>query len=229
MRCKCLNISYNCDMNYSNHIAEMEELSSSEGVFTTAQAQRLGITRNALAHACKAGRAERIYHGAYRLVATQASELDELTAIWKLTDPARFTWERMRPGAWDGIAIGGTTAACLQGIGDFFASPCRIYSSKRINSRLKEATFSVRRIDSQDVAWVRGLPLTKPERTLVDLCLDNEDPSLIADAYHDAEKAGLDLARLNELVESVGTTPRRRASLKPITDLMSATRKEAVE
>ena len=73
------------------------------------------------------------------------------------------------------------------------------------------------------------MPLTRPERTLVDLCLDNEDPSLIADAYLDTEKAGLDLARLNELVESIGATPGRRASLKALTDLMPATRKEAVE
>ena len=35
-------------MTYSNHIAALNELSASEGVFTTAQAARLGITRNAL-------------------------------------------------------------------------------------------------------------------------------------------------------------------------------------
>ncbi len=35
-------------MTYSNHIAALNGLSSSEGVFTTAQAARLGITRNAL-------------------------------------------------------------------------------------------------------------------------------------------------------------------------------------
>lgn len=72
----------------------MNELSSSEGVFTTAQAQRLGIPRDALAHACAAGRTERICRGAYRLAGTQSRETDALAAIWKLTDPARFTWER---------------------------------------------------------------------------------------------------------------------------------------
>ena len=88
----------------------MNELSASEGVFTTAQAARLDITRNALAHACAVGRAERICHGAYRLTGTPALETDELTAIWKLTKPSLFTWERQR--TWDGIAIGGHTAAC---------------------------------------------------------------------------------------------------------------------
>ena len=40
-------------MKYANNIAAIDELSASEGVFTTAQAQRLGISRNALSHACK--------------------------------------------------------------------------------------------------------------------------------------------------------------------------------
>lgn len=204
----------------ADHIRAIAELSESEGVFTTAQAARLGITRDALHDAVGSGRLERVVRGAYRLVGSGSAHTDEIAAIWKLTDPARFTWERMRPDAWDGVAIGGTTAASLQGIGDFFASPYRIYSPKRINSRLKAASFSVRRIGSQDVSWVRGLPLTRLERTLVDLCLDYEDPSLIADAYHDAERAGLDHARLGELVESVGGTPKRKMPLKPLTELI---------
>lgn len=204
----------------ADHIRAIAELSESEGVFTTAQAARLGITRDALHDAAESGRLERVMRGAYRLVGSRSAHTDELAAIWKLTDPVRFTWERMRPDSWDGVAIGGTTAASLQGIGDFFASPYRIYSPKRINSRLKEAAFSLRKIDPQDISWVRGLPLTRLERTLVDLCLDYEDPSLIADAYHDAERAGLDHARLGELVESVGGTPKREMSLKPLTELI---------
>ena len=50
-------------MKYANNIAAIDELSASEGVFTTAQAQRLGISRTALSHACKGGRLERVAHG----------------------------------------------------------------------------------------------------------------------------------------------------------------------
>lgn len=35
-------------MTYANHIAALNEFSASEDIFTTAQATRLGITRNAL-------------------------------------------------------------------------------------------------------------------------------------------------------------------------------------
>ena len=72
-------------MKYANNIAAIDEFSASEGVFTTAQAQRLGISRNALSHACKVGRLERVAHGAYRLSGAPSSETDELAAIWKLT------------------------------------------------------------------------------------------------------------------------------------------------
>ena len=207
-------------MTYSDHITAMNELSSSEGVFTTAQAQRLGIPRDALAHACAAGRTERICRGAYRLAGTQSRETDALAAIWKLTGPARFTWERQ--AEWDGVAVGGTTAASLQGIGDFFASPYRIYAPRRINSRLEAATFAARAINAEDVSWEQSLPLTRPERTLIDLCLDSEDPSLIADAYRDVRDIGLDYEHLGKLVRETSATPKREKALEALAELMRA-------
>lgn len=96
-------------MKYANNIAAIDELSASEGVFTTAQAQRLGISRNALSHACKVGRLECVAHGAYRLSGAPSSETDELAAIWKLTASTAFSWERQ--AKWDGVAVGGSTAA----------------------------------------------------------------------------------------------------------------------
>ena len=55
-------------------------------------------------------------------------------------------------------------------------------------------------MDGEDVAWVDGLPVTKPERTLVDLCLDFEDPSLVEGALRDAARKGLDFGRLALLI-----------------------------
>ncbi len=185
-------------MIYSNHITALNELSASEGIFTTAQAARLGITRNALSQAVASGRAERIMHGAYRLAGSQSDFTDELAAIWKLTAPSAFTHERMQIENWDGIAIGGSTAASLQELGDFYLSPYRIYAPQRINSRVKSANFAIRKIDIEDVTWIKGLPVTRPERTLVDLCLDNEEWSLVEDTFNSA--SNLNFARLEEIV-----------------------------
>lgn len=90
--CRCIKISYNRNMGYKSNIAIIDELSASEGVFTTAQAERLGVSRNALAHAHKTGRLLRIAHGAYRLSGVPSFETDELTALWKLTVPMAFSW-----------------------------------------------------------------------------------------------------------------------------------------
>ena len=205
-------------MTYSNHIAALNELSASEGVFTTAQAARLGITRNALSQAVASGRAERIAHGAYRLAGSQSDFTDELAALWKLTDPAAFTHERMQAGAWDGIAIGGSTAASLQNLGDFYLSPYRIYAPRRINSRAESASFAVRRVDPDDVNWIKGLPVTRLERTLVDLCLDNEEWSLVEDAFNSADN--LDYDRLVKIIAEQPESKSVQESLSEIRELM---------
>lgn len=220
--CKCLLLLYNRNMSNANHISAMNELSASEGVFTAAQAARLGITRNALSQAVASGRADRIFHGAYKLSGIPGHYTDELAALWKLTSPAAFTHERMRAGAWDGIAVGGSTAASLLGIGDFYLSPYRIYAPKRINSRIAAVSFATRAIDPHDVTWLEGLPVTRMERTLVDLCLDHEDPSLIANAFADAMSRGASPDRVRDIAESQPRRKSVRNALSPINSLLAS-------
>lgn len=189
-------------MRRSDHISSIAELSEFEGIFTTAQAARAGVPRDALHDAVRAGRLERVAHGAYRLVGSGSEQTDELAAMWKLTAPAAFTHERAQPRAWDGIAVGGATAASLLGIGDFYLSPYRIYAPRRINSRNKAASFAVRRVARDEVSYESGLPVTTPERTVFDLVVDDEDPSLVADALRDACANGkpFDMGKLNALL-----------------------------
>jgi len=180
------------------------ELSASERVFTTAQATRLGIPRDALAKACASGRLVRIAHGAYRMVGVPSLETDELVAAWKMTDAPAFTYERMAPGSWDGIAVAGSTAANLLGIGDFYLSPYVFIAPRRMRSRKPGESFVVGRVERTDVSFLEGLPVTRPERTVLDLALLGEDPSLVHDALADARGLGLDEERLRRLVEGCG-------------------------
>ena len=105
-------------MSNSNHIEAIAQLSESESIFTTAQARRMGIPRDALHDAVESGRIERIVRGAYRMVSSGSSFTNELAAIWKLTEPAKFTHERLRASEWDGIVVGGSTALALLEISD---------------------------------------------------------------------------------------------------------------
>ena len=155
-------------------------------MFTTAQAARIGIPRDALHGAAEAGRVVGLARGAYRLVGSGSEQTDELVAAWKLTAPDRFTHERLQAEAWDGVAVGGATAASLLGIEDFYLSPYRIYAPRRINSRNKAASFAVRRVARDEVSFASGFPVTTPERTIFDLVADDEDLSLVADALRGA-------------------------------------------
>ncbi|MBR3328492.1 MAG: type IV toxin-antitoxin system AbiEi family antitoxin domain-containing protein [Atopobiaceae bacterium] len=201
-------VSYNTAMSRESHISTIAELVQSEGgVFTAAQAARLGVPRDALSHAMRAGRLERVVRGAYRLVGTAPSELDLAAALWKLTAPASFTHERM--GRWDGIVVGGATAAFALGIGDLHPYPCRMYAPHLIRSKFPGMSAAVRRVDERDVTFRFGTPVTRAERTVLDLSLDGEDPSLVANVLAGAERrlsrADFDHARLAELfVGSVG-------------------------
>lgn len=203
-------------MNRRNHASILDELSASEGVFTTAQAERLGIPRNVIAKACEAGKLVRIAHGAYRMAAVPASPLDDLAALWKLTAPAKMTHERMQTDAWDGIAVAGSTAASILGLGDFYLSPYRILSPRRINSRNIESRFGVRDVSRDDVSFVEGLPVTGVERTLVDLVLDGEDPSLVEYAFADALARGLNREKLERLAAETKASVKERATMAQI-------------
>lgn len=197
-------------MKKENHISMMAELAQSEGgVFTSAQALRLGIPRDALSYATRAGRVERLVRGAYRFVGAPPSELDLARAVWKLTDPGKFTHERL--ASWDGVCVGGQTAAFALGIGDLYPYPCRIYAPHLMRTKLPEASMAIRRVDEGDVTFRLGFPITRSERTILDLALDGEDVSLVLDALGDAmrrlpQPAEFDRLRLCNLLE--GSTGR---------------------
>lgn len=168
-----------------DNIGAIEELAITEGgIFTSAQAARMGIPRYALSQAAAAGRIDRIYHGAYRLSSSASSELDHLRAAYKLTVPHAFSHERM--GAFDGVAICGRTAAYLFNIGDMHPTPWQIGVPKRFNSRMEGVQFRMMQLVEDDVIWFEGLPVTRIEPTIKRLIEDHEEESLVADAFIDA-------------------------------------------
>lgn len=192
-------------MSYTNNIAAVEELASSEGgIFTSGQAARTGIPRYALSYAAKSGRIERLRQGAYRLSSLPSTALDDLVAAYKLTSPDRFTHERMGT-SFDGIAACGATAAHVLGIGDLEPEPWQIAVPKRFNSRMGGTRFRVIDLGRDDVMWTEGgFPVTRVERTIADLAREATEESLLADVLADAIRrygaTELDVRRLRALL-----------------------------
>lgn len=195
-------------MDNLHHIKKIEELASSEGgVFTSGQAGRQGIPLYALSYAHRAGRIERVAHGAYRLSSSISDGLDTLRAAYKLTAPRVFTYERMGSG-FDGVAARGASAAYVLEVGDIRPRPWDLAVRQRFNSRMKDVRFRVEYLERQDVTWESGLPVTRPERTIADLLRDDWDVSLVCDVFIDAVKkygaTSFDMRYLQELLGTAG-------------------------
>lgn len=189
-------------MTNQDHRAKIRELSSKEGIFTTAQAKRFEIPRDALSNACSTGVIKRLNQGAYQLVGARTTNNDELLAIWKLTRPDRFTGERALDENWDGICVGGETASSLWGSSLSIKEPYRFFSPKRFNSRKKNVVFKRRSIDVSDVTLLDNLPVTTQERTIVDLILDKTDHTRIAQIFNELNGANFDIDRLQSLLDA---------------------------
>lgn len=191
--------------------AEISELAASEdGVFTSGQAARFGIPRYALSQSAKAGYIERVGHGAYRLTSAMDDGLDSLRAVYKLTSPEAFTYER-RGAGFDGVAACGATAAYVLDVGDLRPTPWEIATPTRFNSRREEVHFRTERLAMDDVMWVRGIPVTRPERTISDLVAADLDLSLVSDVFLDSLRSyGSGPFDISKLVSLLGAKSYQR-------------------
>lgn len=59
-----------------------------------------------------------------------------------------------------------------------------------MHSRFPGVTFAARELLRDDVIFKDGLPVTRIKRTILDLVLLGEDPSLVRDALADAKEGG---------------------------------------
>lgn len=181
------------------------ELAAKERVFTTAQAKRYGISRDALSKACKTGYLRRLRHGAYCFSVFEDTPENILLATWKLTNPSSYSDERLGSSSWDGIAVGGLSAAYMNGFFDSLNTPFVFCTPKRFNSRKKDAIYRTRDIDYGDIVVANGIPYTAPERTLVDLIIDSDSKRFshtdVARAYQSLSEKGFDSTRFKALLD----------------------------
>jgi predicted transcriptional regulator of viral defense system len=176
------------------------------GMLTAAQATGQGIARSTLLRREQSGALERVRSGVYRLAGAPVSRLDDIRAAWLVSEPGMQAWERL---AVPDAIVGGAAAAWVHEIGDLYPSPIRLYTTMRRQTKHDDIKYSSRRLPSEDIAVIDGLPVTTRERTIADL-LDEPgaDLSLVADALRDAERSDSDVDA-DRLVSLMGTHSRR--------------------
>ena len=173
-------------MKKSSHISDLETLAASQwGMFTTAQAQALGVRRNQISRLVDSLRAEPMCYGVYRFTAGAEADMADVKAAWLSVFPEKTAYDRLSTKHHDAIAVGRTAAYAL-GAGDFLPMPYTFALSRRKQTSREDIRFLLCSVDDSDVVYIDGIPATSFERTVYDLVRLDEDPDLVGKFIQDA-------------------------------------------
>ena len=159
------------------------------GMFTSAQARRLGVEKYALARLEKGGSIERVLRGVYRMGGAPSIREEPVFAAWLSLNPER---EPGAPGPAGRTPVAmSATAAWLQELGDIGPDPLEFCAAERVQTQRAGLTVRKRRIDPSDIVYVGGIPATSAAMTVLDLVDGGEDLSLVSDVLAEALEHGL--------------------------------------
>lgn len=189
------------------------------GMFTTAQAAGVGVSRLAVARLVDAGLVRRVRQGVYVMPGVPSDAFEEVRAEWLATDPARTAGERrvdVHP-----VVVSDETAAAIHRIGDLSAGGVHLTASRRLQTRQAWVSVHQRTLTAKEYQWIDGLPVTTPRRTLEDLVASGRwELGQLRDLALDAINRGLiprsEVARSPVLVRAVPelAPPVSHASLR---------------
>jgi predicted transcriptional regulator of viral defense system len=176
------------------------------GLVTTPQAVAIGLSRVQLSRLCAAGGLVRLSHGVYALRGSTGTEDLDLLAAWLALDPRRPAADRLDDGP-RGAVVSHASAAVRHGLGDLDADRHEFTTPTRRQTRRADVRLHRGVLAEEDVTLHRGLPITTPLRTVVDLLADGHDGGHVAGVLADALRRRLvDRAAL---AERIGPYARR--------------------
>lgn len=168
------------------------------GLVTSAQARTSGVSRVQLARLVDDGVLIRLAHGVYVLRAAVSTEHLELRAAWLGLDPERMAADRLRNRT-DGAVVSHASAARLHQLGNLDADRHEFTLADRKQSRRSDVRLHRGTLPIEDVGVVAGLPVTRPERVVVDLLSDRHDGEHVAGVLAKAVASrSIDLERLTQ-------------------------------
>ncbi len=167
-----------------------EVAAAQAGLFTAEQAGAAGLYRQLLRRYVEHHRVTRVRRGIYRVVHFPAAEHEELAELW--------LWSR-REGVFSHA-----TALALHDLSDVL--PHRVHLTVPMAWRRRRVrvprglVLHYGAVGPKERAWVGPVPVTSPERTLLDCVQGHFAPDLLSQALEQAGSRGLvDPTRLAEL------------------------------
>lgn len=158
------------------------------GLFTAPQAQQRGVTRVQLTRLAQVGVVERLSHGVYLIRGAGGDEFTELRAAWLHLDPTRSAADRFADGP-AGAVISHASAANLFGFGDLDSDRHEFTLPGRKQTRRTDVILHRASLAPDDLMIRDGLPVTRPERTVVDLLATHHDGEHVAGVLGAAVRA----------------------------------------
>jgi predicted transcriptional regulator of viral defense system len=153
---------------------------SQEGLFTTAQAEAAGYSRQLLRHHVLGGTFLRVRRSIYRFVQFPAGDHEDLVVVW--------LWS-----AQQGV-VSHQSALCLHELSD--ALPARLHLTIPATARSRRRAPRDVQVHHADIprgdrTWFGPVPVTTVTRTLEDCAHDGLTPDLLRQATHQALRRGL--------------------------------------
>lgn len=155
------------------------------GLVTAAQARALGVSNQTAGKLTERGSLKRLAYGVYRVTGAPAGPLDDLRAAWLAIEPARRAAERVRDEV-SVVVSPRAAAAAVHRYGDLDGDVYEFTTPRRRRSRRPDVRFHRADVDPGDWTVVDGLPVTTPERTIVDLAAAQIDGGHLAGLVRDA-------------------------------------------
>jgi putative AbiEi antitoxin of type IV toxin-antitoxin system len=185
----------------------VDELASEQaGLVTAAQASGAGVDRLTQRRLVEAGLLERLSRGVYRVAGAQLPDHPWIRIAWLRLDPDTPAWQRTGLGPDDGV-VSHRSATVLHALGDIPAPEVELSVPRRRTTREPGVRLLTRAdLTEQDVVFVSGLPVTTPERTILDLLRDHADGGHVGRVIADADRRGLvDVEALGLKADGLGT------------------------
>lgn len=183
-----------------DHEALFAIASAQAGCFTTSQAAEQGFSSALLSHHVKAGRFLRIARGLYRLRDYPSQRGDEIVAAWL----------RQAPDA----VVSHESALAVLGLADVIADRVHLSVPRRRRRLVPQDGVvlhtTTRPLTDTDTVSRRGMRVTAPARTIVDVAAAGVAPDQVAAAVHTAVERGMTTpSLLREAARSRGRRVQR--------------------
>jgi Transcriptional regulator, AbiEi antitoxin len=160
------------------------------GLFTTAQAERAGITRVQLSRLTDAGVLERLGRGVYVTTSTTGDEHLPLRAAWLALDPNRTAEERLSDPTTTTV-VSHASAAGLHRLGDLLDDQHEFTSARRKQTTRSGILTHRGDLPTHDVTIIEGLPVTTQVRTIADLLAAGTDLEHVAQMIGQGVRRGV--------------------------------------